>query len=141
MNIHVLALMLACNISSVLADACDVTTRSQSVEVPALETHACYRYEGMPADTISWSCGNESKEMLATKKRPVQRCSEDYVASCRATMTQETLANPHAISNDPKKNAALLPDNAQIITYYYAAQDLKQIKVDCEIAGGQWEWK
>lgn len=113
MNFRVLVLLFACNISSVQADACDVITRSQSTEVPAVETHICYQYEGMPADAISWSCVNESKEKLTTTKIPIEHCPDDFVASCRATMTQKTLVNPDVTSGTPKRKVALLPDNTQ----------------------------
>ena len=35
----------------------------------------------------------------------------------------------------------MLPDNAGVVTYHYAAQDLKQAKIDCENDRGQWTWQ
>lgn len=56
----------------VMAEGCDVQTRSSSASVPAVETHSCYEYEGMPVDSINWSCSNESKDTLnATKKKSI----------------------------------------------------------------------
>ncbi len=52
-----------------MAQGCDVKTRSQSPSVPVIETHSCYEYEGMPVDSIDWSCSNESKEMLTSTKK------------------------------------------------------------------------
>jgi len=123
-----------------LADACNAITRSQSEEVPLVEQHTCYHYKGMPADAISWSCSNENKEMLTTIKNRVLRCANGYVATCQATLTQEALANPHATSLDPDREALLLPEKARIVTFFYAAQDFKQARLDCLKGGGQWNW-
>jgi hypothetical protein len=124
-----------------LADACDVTTRSQSAAVQGVETHTCYHYEGMPADAISWSCSNESQEMLSSKKKRVESCDDNYVATCHATLTQEALANPRATSKNPDSTSANLPSDGRILTYYYDTADLKQARLDCESDGGKWQEK
>lgn len=69
MNLRLpLFLMLCFTFSNALAAACDVYTHSQSEQVPVVEQHTCYTYEGVPADAIDWSCSNENKDMMNTKK-------------------------------------------------------------------------
>lgn len=123
----------------VMAQGCDVMTRSQSPSVAVVESHTCYEYEGMPVDAIDWSCSNESKEMLTTTKKKVEQCGDHYQATCLATLTQESLANPQSISKDKNSQSVNIPDNAQITTYYYGAEQLNQSKIDCETGGGSWK--
>jgi len=123
----------------VMAQGCDVMTRSQSPSVPVVESHTCYEYEGMPVDAIDWSCSNESKEMLTSTKKKVEQCGDHYQATCLATLTQESLANPQSISKDKNSQSVNIPDNAQITTYYYGAEHLNQSKIDCETGGGSWK--
>ncbi|AJO78695.1 MULTISPECIES: hypothetical protein [Pseudomonas] len=123
------------------AQSCDVVTRSQSSDVPGVDTHTCYLFEGMPADAIAWSCSNESKGTLASRKEKVASCDESYLAVCRARLTQEALANPRATDSDPRGSSVNIPDKARVVTFYYQAQDLKQARTDCETAGGRWQWK
>ncbi|WP_085694090.1 MULTISPECIES: hypothetical protein [unclassified Pseudomonas] len=143
MNIRPLFLIAAsCVIPTcVSAQGCDVLTRSSSASVPAVETHSCYEYEGMPAGAIDWSCSNESKDMLNSTKKKVEHCADGYRASCIATMTQESLANPHSTSKDKSAKSLNIPDRAQVSTYYYSAEDLAQAKTDCENGGGHWKLK
>jgi len=123
----------------VMAQGCDVMTRSQSPSVPVVESHTCYEYEGMPVDAIDWSCSNESKEMLTSTKKKVEQCGDHYQATCLATLTQESLANPQSISKDKNSQSVNIPNNAQITTYYYGAEHLNQSKIDCETGGGSWK--
>jgi hypothetical protein len=123
----------------VMAQGCDVMTRSQSPSVPVVESHTCYEYEGMPVDAVDWSCSNESKEMLTSTKKKVEQCGDHYQATCLATLTQESLANPQSISKDKNSQSVNIPDNAQITTYYYGAEQLNQSKIDCETGGGSWK--
>jgi hypothetical protein len=120
------------------AQGCDVVTRSQSDSVPAIDTHSCYEYQGMPGDSINWSCSNESKDMLSTSKNNVGQCADYYRATCLGTLTQEALANPRSISKDKNSKSINIPDNAQIITYYYDTEHLAQARIDCETGGGRW---
>lgn len=139
MNLRLPMLLMICLVSSnAFAAACDVFTRTQSEQVPSVEQHTCYAYEGMPAEAIDWSCSNENKDMLSTQKTKVAQCPGDYLASCKATLTQEALANPHATAKAAGHAGALLPNGAGIVTYHYVVQDLKQAKIDCEKDGGQW---
>lgn len=66
----------------VLAEGCDVVTRSSSEAVKPVQQHTCYSYGNMPAEAIAWSCSNESKEMLNSQKRRVERCPNGSVGSC-----------------------------------------------------------
>lgn len=142
MNLRLLIFLMTTSASSTaLAAACDVYTRTQSDQVPMVEQHTCYAYEGMPSEAIDWSCSNEQKDMLITQKSRVAQCPGDYAASCKATLTQEALANPHATAKATGHTGAVLPGNARMVTYHYAAQDLKQAKIDCEKDGGQWTWQ
>jgi hypothetical protein len=143
MNIRLLLLIATfCVIPTcVMAQGCDVQTRSSSASVAAVETHSCYEYEGMPVDAIDWSCSNESKDMLNASKKKVEHCADHYQATCIATLTQESLANPHSTSKDKNAKALNIPDSAQVTTYYYDAEHLAQAKIDCENGGGHWKSK
>lgn len=141
MNSRVLLLIASLSPTLVFAEGCDVLTRSQSASVPVVESHSCYEYEGMPVNSIDWSCSNESKEMLTSTKKKVAQCEERYQATCVATLTQESLANPHSTSKDKNSQRPNVPDNAQVTTYYYGADNLSQAKIDCESGGGHWKPK
>jgi hypothetical protein len=135
-----LLLLIACAIPTLAAaEGCDVLTRSESPSVPVVETHSCYEYEGMPVNSIDWSCSNESKEMLTSTKKKVEHCADHYQATCIATLTQESLANPHSTSKDKNSKSLNIPDNAQITTYYYGAEHIDQARIDCESGGGHWK--
>ncbi|MHC8286165.1 hypothetical protein ACYZUD_04915 [Pseudomonas sp. XS1P51] len=139
MNSRLLLLIASLSPTLVFAEGCDVLTRSQSPSVPVVESHSCYEYEGMPVNSIDWSCSNESKEMLTSTKKKVEQCDDHYQATCIATLTQESLANPHSTSKDKNSNAINIPDKAQVTTYYYSAENLTQSKIDCESGGGHWK--
>jgi hypothetical protein len=139
MNTRVLLLIASFSPTLAFAEGCDVLTRSQSPSVPVVESHSCYEYEGMPVNAIDWSCSNESKEMLTSTKKKVAQCDDHYQASCVATLTQESLANPHSTSKDKTAKSPNIPDNAQVTTYYYDAEHLSQVKADCESGGGHWK--
>ncbi|BCX68704.1 hypothetical protein LAB08_R33460 [Pseudomonas izuensis] len=141
MNNRPLLLLVSLGPTLVFAEGCDVLTRSQSPSVPVVETHSCYEYEGMPVNAIDWSCSNESRDMLASTRKKVEKCADLYQATCTATLTQESLANPHATSKDKNSNALNIPDNAQVTTYYYGAEHMDQARIDCESGGGQWKAK
>lgn len=141
MNSRLLLLIASLSPTLAFAQGCDVMTRSQSPSVPVVETHTCYEYEGMPVDAIDWSCSNESKEMLTTAKKKVAQCGDHYQATCLATLTQESLANPQSTSKDKDSKSLNIPDNAQITTYYYGAENPQQAKIDCETGGGRWKQK
>ncbi|MBM7061920.1 hypothetical protein JQX08_14510 [Pseudomonas sp. UL073] len=139
MNARALWVLLGCLITgSALADACQVTSRSSSAAVQPVELESCFEYQGMPADALDWSCRNESKQMVNTTQHKLPKCAAGYFASCTAALTQETLANPRATRNDPSAGAIAIPDDARIVTYYYAATDRTQLQKDCEQGGGQW---
>jgi hypothetical protein len=143
MNIRFLLLIATFAIipTCVMAEGCDVQTQSSSASVPAVETHSCYEYEGMPVNSIDWSCSNESKDMLSSTKNKVEHCADHYQASCIATITQESLANPHSTSKDKNAKALNIPDNAQVTTFYYDVEHLAQARIDCENGGGHWKAK
>lgn len=70
MNLRLPMFLISCfTFSNALAAACDVYTHSQSEQVPVVEQHTCYTYEGVPADAIDWSCSNENKDMMNTKNQ------------------------------------------------------------------------
>jgi len=139
MNARILLLIACASPAAAMAQGCDVFTQSQSSSVPAIESHSCYEYKGVPAETLDWSCSNESKGTLSTRKTRVERCAEGYVATCQAPLTQEALANPRATRQDQNGGSASLPDNALITWYYYDINQAKQAQQDCETTGGQWK--
>lgn len=123
---------------TVLADACQVTTRSSSAAVPEVETRTCYTLTGMPDEAIDWSCSSQNKEMLNTQKQRVPRCPDKEIGQCSAPLTQESLANPKATSNDPAADRPEIPSDARVLTYYYDTRNQGQARIDCEKAGGTW---
>ncbi len=140
MNTRLLVVLLTCLTSTgVWAEACMVETRSQSTAVPMVEGKSCYKYKGVPAGSIDWSCSNESKETLASSKSKVASCPEKSMGTCTATLTQESMANSHSSSKDSKAESANIPKGAQVVTYYYDLKDQSQARTDCEKAGGQWQ--
>ncbi|MET3457777.1 MULTISPECIES: hypothetical protein [Pseudomonas] len=139
MNARILLLIACASPAAVMAQGCDVITQSQSQSVPVIESHSCYEYKGVPAETLDWSCSNESKGTLSTQKRKVERCAEGYVATCQARLTQEALANPRSTSKDKRGGSANLPDNAKVNWYYYGVEQLQQAQKDCESTGGEWK--
>lgn len=75
MRFSVLMVMVASLASGqALAEACNVLTRSSSDAVTPVDRHTCYSYSNLPAEAINWSCSNESKDMLNSEKRKVERC-------------------------------------------------------------------
>ena len=122
-----------------MAEGCHTLTRSASPGVEAVETESCYEFKGMPDGSINWSCSNESQETLGTQKEKVARCEADYDASCTAAMTQETLANHKSSSANPPANEPNVPDEAQVVTYFYGLEDRTQARNDCERGGGTWQ--
>ena len=75
MNIRFLLLVATFSVipTCVMAEGCDVQTRSSSSAVPAVSGHSCYEYEGTPVNAIDWSCSNESKDMVNAVKKKVQQ--------------------------------------------------------------------
>ncbi|WP_200625940.1 hypothetical protein [Pseudomonas sp. LAM2023] len=123
----------------VLAEACDVMTRSSSEAVRPVEQHTCYTYGNMPPEAINWSCSNQSKDMLSAEKHKVARCADGSVGSCIAPLTQEALANPKAAGNDQPSTRPGLPKDARVVTYYYDTPSLGQARSDCERSNGIWQ--
>lgn len=139
MRVALLMMMLTSFASThVLAEACNVLTRSSSEAVKPVEQHTCYSYSNLPAEAINWSCSNESKDMLSTQKQKVARCANGSVGSCIAPLTQEALANPKAGGGQPSTRPALSKD-ARVITYYYDTPSLGQARADCERSDGIWQ--
>ncbi|MBD9484116.1 hypothetical protein IB229_14120 [Pseudomonas sp. PDM14] len=136
-------LLLSCVLASpgVFAEACHVHSQSSSAQVSTVATESCYEYRGMPVGAIDWSCSNESKEMLASEKSNVANCKAGYFGQCTAKLTQEALANHSSTSENQGENSVAVPDDAQVITYYYTATDRPQTKIDCENGGGKWSDK
>ncbi|WP_349975360.1 hypothetical protein [Pseudomonas sp. WHRI 8519] len=125
--------------TEVLAEACEVITRSSSEAVKPVEGRTCYSFSDMPAEAINWSCSNESKEMLSTEKRKVPRCADGSVGSCIAPLTQETLANPKSAGRDEASTSPALSKEARVMTYYYDTPSLGQARADCERNNGIWQ--
>lgn len=140
MRLTLLMVMLGSLASGeVLAEACEVMTRSSSEAVKPVEGRTCYSYSNMPAEAINWSCSNESKEMLSTEKHKVASCADGSVGSCIAPLTQESLANPKSAGRSEPSTKPSLPKDARVITYYYDTPSLGQARADCERNDGIWQ--
>ena len=134
------ALACSANASLAWAEACDVTISQASPQVPVVQPHTCYEYRNMPPGSIDWSCSNEDKGSAPSEKRKVERCPAGAVASCTATLTQETLANERSVSKQPGQNTLQVPDNAGLVTWYYQLPEQAQARIDCEQAGGRFSY-
>jgi hypothetical protein len=121
-----------------LADACHVMTRSSSAAVPEVEMETCYEFTGMPESAIDWSCSNESKEMLSSQKRKVERCADDTQGQCVAALTQESLANYRSTAETESQARPAIPNDAKVVTNFYSVANLGQARADCENSGGTW---
>lgn len=124
--------------ATALADACHVTTRSATSAVPEVAEELCYEFVGVSEGTIDWSCGSDSDQVLSTQTLKVERCPGDSLGRCEAALTQATLANYRAGGEDRSKARPALPNDAKVITRYYRAEELKQVRIDCENLGGTW---
>ncbi len=132
----VIALLLLCACPLARGEACDVTTRPASGQVPVVQPHQCYEYQGMPEGSIDWSCSNQDQGASPSSKRKVARCPQGAVASCSATLTQESLASERSASREPGQDSPNIPDGARVITWYYEVQPQGQTQRDCEHNGG-----
>lgn len=141
MNKVITLLVAGLSPTLVMAQACNVNTGSESSSVPVVASHTCYTFKNMQDNAIDWSCSNESKTVQTITKDKVAQCSDDYQATCVATLTQESLANPNSTSKDKNETSVNIPSDAQVITRYYGTADMKQAKADCELGGGRWEAK
>lgn len=136
-----IALLTSCMCCSFAwGEACDVTQRAASAQVPVVQTHTCFEYKGMQPGAIDWSCSNEDKGAIPSEKRKVESCPSGAIASCTATLTTETLSNEHSTSREPGQNAAQVPDGAEVRTLYYEVQEQAQARIDCEQAGGRFSY-
>jgi hypothetical protein len=141
MNLKACIALTSClNCAFAFGEACDVTTRPASQQLPVIQPHTCYEYKGIAPGAIDWSCSNEDKGATPTEKRKVDSCPSGAVASCTATLTQETLANERSASREPGQNTLQVPDGAQLITWYYELQEQAQARIDCEQAGGRFNY-
>jgi hypothetical protein len=125
--------------SGVWAEACEVNVRPANQAIAAVSIQTCYEFTGMPAGSIDWSCSNQSKDALTSEKRKVDSCPAAAKATCRATLTQESLANERSTSKEPGKPTVNIPNGAQVVTHYYEMQDAHQAQIDCEQGGGSWK--
>lgn len=117
-------------------EACDVVTRPASEQVPLVQTHICYEYRGMPEGSINWSCSNQDQGASPSSKTRVEHCPAAAVASCDATLTQESLASERSASREPGQDSPNVPKGARLITWYYEVRQQAQARRDCEHNGG-----
>ncbi|GAB3464907.1 hypothetical protein [Azotobacter salinestris] len=122
-----------------LAEACHVTEQLAVAGTASDVMESCFEHRGMPAGSLDWSCSTDKSPVAGVHKEKRANCPSGYFGKCTAALTQEALANEEATGQygggtwpDP------LPEDAQIVTYYYRVQDQKQTRIDCESGGGQW---
>ncbi|MFB8830491.1 hypothetical protein ACE0DR_16870 [Azotobacter sp. CWF10] len=122
-----------------LAEACHVTEQLAVAGTASDVMESCFEHRGMPAGSLDWSCSTDKSPVAGVHKEKRANCPSGYFGKCTAALTQEALANEEATGQygggtwpDP------LPEDAQIVTYYYRVQDQKQTHTDCENGGGQW---
>jgi len=121
-----------------LAEACYVRASASSDAIQEVAQESCYEFVGMSEGDIDWSCSNETDDMINSEQRKVASCAESKLGSCEAALTQETLTNHRSRGDDREKPRPVVPNDAKVITHYYQAGDLKQVRIDCESAGGTW---
>ncbi|ATH82205.1 hypothetical protein A471_22148 [Ectopseudomonas mendocina DLHK] len=139
MRAAVSILLLGClSAGQVWAEACYVTSSASSDAIAEVEQELCYEFTGMDEGAIDWSCSNESTDMIRREQQKVASCAADKIGSCEAALTQATLANYRAGDDDQGKPRPAVPNDAKVITHYYRAGDLRQVRIDCESSGGTW---
>ncbi|AEB58474.1 hypothetical protein MDS_2443 [Ectopseudomonas mendocina NK-01] len=121
-----------------LAEACYVSASASSDAIQEVEQEFCYEFTGMDKGAIDWSCHNETGDMISSEQRKVASCAEAKLGSCEAALTQETLTNYRSGDDDRGEARPAVPNDAKVVTHYYQAGDLKQVRIDCESAGGTW---
>lgn len=119
-----------------LGEACDVVTHAPSGEITQVQTHICYQYQGMPPGSINWSCSNEDQGVSPSTKTRVEACPAGAVASCAATLTQESLTSERSASREPGQDSPNIPEGARLVTWYYELPQQAQARRDCENNGG-----
>ena len=134
-----LALLGSLASSLAFAAACHVSQSATSAQVPTVVLESCYEFSGVPAEAINWSCSNESNQPLGSDKHPVAACKSGFKATCSAPLSQESLANHRATGDDQAASSFSVPENAQVITYFYSLENQPQAKIDCELGGGKWK--
>ncbi|GAB3395483.1 hypothetical protein [Azotobacter armeniacus] len=136
-----IGVFLCAGLSSPLlfAEACHVTEQLAVAGTATDVMESCFEYRGMPAGSLDWACSTGTNSVSGAHKEKRANCPGDYFGKCSAALTQETLANEEARGQygqgtwpDP------LPDDAQIVTYYYQVQNQAQTRIDCENSGGKW---
>lgn len=125
--------------ATALAEACYVSSSTSSEAIAEVEQELCYEFVGMSDGAIDWSCSNENDQMLNTEQKKVVRCADDSLGRCEAALTQESLANYRSTGENQRENRPAVPNDAKVITYYYSAGDLQQVRIDCERSGGTWQ--
>ena len=121
------------------ADACYVTQQPATAGTPGVASQTCFEYRGMPPDSLDWACSTKGDSVAGTRKERRDRCPSGHFGICTGKLTQEALANELASgSYGGGASPDTLPEDAQIVTYYYRAQDQAQARIDCETGGGRW---
>lgn len=121
------------------AEACHVTEQLVVAGTPTDVMESCFEHRGMPAGSLDWSCSTDKSPVAGVHKEKRTNCPSGYFGKCTAALTQEALANEEASGQYGKEGwQEPLPDDAQIVTYYYRVQDQKQTRIDCESGGGNW---
>ena len=122
-----------------LAEACHVSASASSEAIKEVEQEYCYEFVGMDDGAIDWSCHNETGDMINSQQRKVASCAEARLGTCEAALTQETLTTPRSGDDDRGEPRPAVPNDAKVLTHYYQVGDLKQVRIDCESAGGTWQ--
>ncbi|SDP99156.1 hypothetical protein [Ectopseudomonas guguanensis] len=122
-----------------LAEACHVSASASSEAIKEVAQEYCYEFVGMDDGAIDWSCHNETGDMINSQQRKVASCAEAHLGTCEAALTQETLTNPRSGDDDRGEPRPAVPNDAKVLTHYYQVGDLKQVRIDCESAGGTWQ--
>lgn len=121
------------------AEACYVTEQLAVAGTPEVTNTTCFEHRNMPKGSLDWSCSTEEKSVAGVRKEKRARCPGGHFGTCTAKLTQEALANEDAGGNyGTAPSPDTLPEDAQIVTYYYQVQDQAQARIDCESGGGQW---
>ncbi|MFC0668752.1 hypothetical protein ACFSKY_13690 [Azotobacter chroococcum] len=140
-RLFAIGVFLCAGLSSprLLAEVCHVTEQLAVAGTANDVRESCFEHRGMPAGSLDWSCNTEKSPVAGVHKEKRANCPSGHFGKCTAALTQETLANEDASGQfvqgtwpDP------LPDDAQILTYYYQVHDREQTRIDCENGGGKW---
>ena len=123
-----------------MAQACYVSEQTSGDVPEPVSPEKCFELQNMDdPNAMAWICRDQA-DVRSSRRELRDSCPSGAFGSCSAPMTPETLANEKSFGLITPDEALpdALPEDARIVTYYYATTDQGQTRIDCENTGGQW---